>query len=77
MAESGYAGLLDLFCGFPDPERRQGDEQYVLIRVEIVFVILILSSGPHWGMYGETKVRFQALLNGMKYSNDCTGSIGA
>jgi hypothetical protein len=63
--------MLDYWISFavsltPNDGKGMSSTYSLLIRVDVVFVLLILSSGPHWGMYGETKVRFQALLNGMK-----------
>jgi hypothetical protein len=64
MAESCHARLLDLVCGLADAERRQGDEQCVVICSGIfdfsVLALTLLPLGPYWGMYGETKVRLQA-----------------
>src|SRR6266850_1580718 len=39
-AESGHAGLLDLFCSFTDPERRQGDQPCVAIHAHVILYLL-------------------------------------
>lgn len=59
MAESYHAGLLDLVCSLADAERRQGDEQCVVIFF-FVLPLTLLPLGPYWGMYEDTKVRLRA-----------------